>query len=99
MSLNISTSQGTLKFLPRYFPRFYHELLESVEKLESIYPIYFESEHGQKARGYLNKWLDKDSIHLAGITADVLYIYKLFHYLIMTQCKFHCHSYYSCEGD
>ena len=40
---------------------------------------YFENEQGQEARGYLNKWLDKDNIHLAGITADVLYIYKRFH--------------------
>ena len=40
---------------------------------------YFENEQGQEAKGCLSKWLDKDNIQLAGITADVLYIYKRLH--------------------
>ena len=68
---------------PRYFEvcwtQFCHELLESVLKNWRASIQYFENEQGQEARGYLNKWLDKDNIHLAGITADVLYIYKRFH--------------------
>ena len=68
---------------PRYFEvrwtQFCHELLESALKNWKASIKYFENEQGQEARGFLNKWLDKDNIHLASITADVLYIYKRFH--------------------
>eukprot|EP00112_Aurelia_sp_Birch-Aquarium-sp1_P018346 Seg4366.1 transcript_id=Seg4366.1/GoldUCD/mRNA.D3Y31 product="hypothetical protein" protein_id=Seg4366.1/GoldUCD/D3Y31 len=68
-----------LRYFEVRWTQFCHELLECALKNWRASIKYFENEQSQEARGYLNKWLDKDNIHLASITADVLYIYKRFH--------------------
>ena len=40
---------------------------------------YFENESDKEAKGDLNTWLDKDTIHLTSLVADILYVYKRLH--------------------